>query len=359
MLDREYALLRDRLEATRGAQTKFFVFGDTVAARNYKGDNEQHGWLGIRFQAEPRGTANDVLLHVNLMDPTAQHQQEALGVLGVNLVYAALHQHASRHAILGGLFDHLSRAHLELDVIELSGPAFEGEDARAWCLAALTKEMCHAITFDASGRAVEPSAVLRKRPLIIERGQFSRAEGFQSAMLRSAERQLKEEGVPLGREPAPVLETTARHAGADETPTDVAELIEHARRANELGPVIVSDFPQTFLLVDYLRRYTQEPIRLVVGVAGMAQLMHQGYYEELPGSLLEGLGKLLATNVKVYVYPMPAEALRQAFASSPQLLDWSPSTGLVTIDDVRPPPPFSHLFHYLRESGWVMPIAPA
>ena len=53
MLEREYALLLERLSQTRGDKTKFFVFADTVVARSYSQQNDAHGWLGIRFQSEP------------------------------------------------------------------------------------------------------------------------------------------------------------------------------------------------------------------------------------------------------------------------------------------------------------------
>ena len=94
MLDHEYQLLLARLSTTRGEHTRFFVFANTVATRNYQGTNEQHGWLGVRFQAEPGGEPNQILLHINLMDPTAPLQQQAIGTLGVNLIYAAYHQRA-------------------------------------------------------------------------------------------------------------------------------------------------------------------------------------------------------------------------------------------------------------------------
>src|SRR5262249_7463283 len=92
MLDYEYALLLQRLSTSRGAGKRFFVFADTVAARNYQGTNQQHGWIGIRFQSEPRSEPSQMLLHINLRDSTAHLQQAAVGILGVNLVYAAFHQ---------------------------------------------------------------------------------------------------------------------------------------------------------------------------------------------------------------------------------------------------------------------------
>jgi hypothetical protein len=83
--------LLNQLNKAFGSQTRFFCFVDTVSARNYAGTNEAHGWIGLRFQREPQGQPNDILLHINLLDPT-NLQQEAIGILGVNLIYAAFYQ---------------------------------------------------------------------------------------------------------------------------------------------------------------------------------------------------------------------------------------------------------------------------
>ena len=186
MLDHEYQLLLTRLRASRGDHTRFFAFADTVATRNYQGTNEQHGWLGVRFQAEPGGEPNQILLHINLMDPTAPLQQQAIGTLGVNLIYAAYHQRSSSTAFLAGLFDDLTSERLEVDVIELTGPVFAGNDSRLWCLESLRNGMSHGLVFDAKAQVVEPSTALHKRPLIVQRTLGghpgpSAAEVFQAA----------------------------------------------------------------------------------------------------------------------------------------------------------------------------------
>src|ERR1700728_2038098 len=160
MLDYEYQLLLARLAKSRGSSTRFFVFADTVATRNYQGTNEQHGWLGLRFQSEPEGPPNQILLHINLGDPTAPLQQQAIGTLGVNLIYAAYHQRSSSAEFLAGLFDDLSIERLEIDVLELTGPVFAGADARLWCLESLRNGMCHGLGFEGNAQLVEPSTLL-------------------------------------------------------------------------------------------------------------------------------------------------------------------------------------------------------
>src|SRR5213595_871998 len=89
MLDHEYKLLIERLDKKLGGVRTFFVFADTVAARSFKQHNESHGWLGVRFQNEPRGEPSQIVIHVRMLDEGNAEQQEALGVVGVNLLYGA------------------------------------------------------------------------------------------------------------------------------------------------------------------------------------------------------------------------------------------------------------------------------
>jgi len=360
MLDYEYQLLEKRLGSTRGGQTGFFVFADTIAARNFKGDNEQHGWLGIRFQDQPGRQTSDVLIHVNLLDASAQLQQEAIGLLGVNLIYAACYQRdAGWDGFLSGLFDELSIGRMEVDVIELTGPSFANTDARLVCLQALRRGMTHAIVFDSSGKVTEPANVLRKRPLIVERGRFESVEPYQQQMLRASEAELRQEGILLGREPAVVLEMTIEDAWGEAAPRDESLLLRRVEQICPLGATVVSDFPLPYLLIDYLRRHTTEPIRMVVGVAALAQVLHDRFYAALAGGLLEGVGKLLAANVKLYVYPMPADRFRQAMAGTGDNAITGESAGnLVTADDILPAPPADHFYRYLRAADWIRPLSP-
>jgi hypothetical protein len=64
---------------------------DTVAARSFKERNESHGWLGVRFQSQLRGQPSQIIVHVRLLDEANVDQQEALGVIGVNLLHGAFY----------------------------------------------------------------------------------------------------------------------------------------------------------------------------------------------------------------------------------------------------------------------------
>jgi hypothetical protein len=356
MLDHEYKLLLDRLNLARGKDTRFFVFADTVAARNYEGTNEQHGWLGIRFQTEPAFQPSQMLLHINLLDSTAQQQQQAIGILGVNLLYAAFNQRSDIETFLAGLFDELSIARIEIDVIEINGPAFENQKTHAWCLALLRREMAHAIVFDAKGTVVEPSSLLRKRPLLVMRGSFSHPELFDPALFQAGSKQLLAEGTPFEREPVRLFELTIHHISRVET-FAAPEMLVCIEQLARQGPVIVTDYPETYLLSRYLRRHSTEPVRFILGVAAVARTLHEAFYQDLPGTLLEGIGRLLSTNVKLYVASMPREAFRTAVGDLyGALAVKEPDNVLVTLDDLMPSVPGLHLFEYLRASGRIVAL---
>jgi hypothetical protein len=356
MLDWEYRLLLERLTTTRGEDKRFFVFADTVAARNYQGTNEQHGWIGIRFQTEPGSHHSQILLHVNLRDRAALLQQQAVGILGVNLIYAAFRQTSNSDAFLAGLFDQLSIERIEIDVIQLDGPAFTAPDADEWCLALLGRNMARAIVFDRSGHAVEPANVLRKRPALVMRGTFGHAALLDPTLFEMAKEQLLAEGTRFEREPVAALEMTTSHVSraANLSP---AEMLRYIRELTPRCPVIASNFPETYLLSRYLRRYSTEPLRLVMSIAAAAKIMHERFYQDLPGTLLEGLGKLLATNVRLYVAPMPRDSFLGALREeSANVTIREAAKDLIGLDDLIPQAPARHLFEYLRASGRIMPL---
>lgn len=359
MLDHEYQLLQARLAKDRGAHTRFFVFADTVATRNYQGTNEQHGWLGFRFQAEPEGEANDVLLHIDLGDPTPQLQQQAIGTLGVNLIYACYHQRSSPALFLASLFEDLSSERLEIDVLELTGPVFSGTDPRLWCLDLLRRGMSRGLVFNSAAQVVEPSTPLHKRPLILQRTLGGHPGPSAAETFQAARQKFLAEGIHSDHERLTILEITTQNLeGA--AASDNAQLLARIEQLAPLGTVVVTNYPEDYHVVDYLRRYTAAPIRWIVWISMFLQIMEKTVYPSLPGVLLEDLGRLLYTDVTVYVAPMRKESLVAALGSLPEgLVRESPGRELLTLDDFLPKPPLEHLFHYLRAAGRIIPLEEA
>src|ERR1700736_4979649 len=172
MLEYEHRLNLERLRPSRSGNTAFFAFADTVAARNYHGTNECHGWMGVKFQTHPRDEDSQVIIHVRMLDDENGLQQEALGIVGVNLLYAAFFLHHKPGLMLESLLDNLTTKRIEIDMIEFSGIEFRHVDNRVMSLKLVQVGLSGSAMFGPSGEVLQPSEVLRKRPILVERGSF-------------------------------------------------------------------------------------------------------------------------------------------------------------------------------------------
>ncbi len=359
MLDHEYALLIERLGEKRGAETNFFVFANSVSARNYQGTNECHGWLGLRYQMAPRGEPSEFLLHINMRDTTNSLQQEALGILGVNLLYTALLGPKDPDGFFASLVDELSLDRIEVDVIEARGPEHGTHDAYILGTKLVRAGLAQAVMLGADGTLVQPSDVLRKRPLVIERGMFKNTHTYQQQMLEGSVRRLQQEE-DCERDPVLLPELSVNPVEGLEAP-DEEETLRRLRGITSLNqPILLSRFPEVYHLTEYLQRYTTEPMRFVFGVSTWVQVLHDAQYQNLMGGLLEALGKLLADQVKIHVYSMQVEAYRAALPKSFEISAEVvvPTEGLVTAENIRFPKPVEHLYRYLYEAGWVAAVSP-
>src|ERR1051325_5356724 len=157
MLDQEFRLLLERLDDRRGDKTRFFVFADTVAARSFSRKDEAHGWLGIRFQTAPRKEPSQIILHVRLLDQENLQQQEALGILGVNLAHGVHLLFHEPETLIVSLLDNLTNDRVEVDLIEFSGPDFEKVDNRLMSLKLVQNGLTNVAMFTANGEVVQPA----------------------------------------------------------------------------------------------------------------------------------------------------------------------------------------------------------
>lgn len=303
MLDREYALLVDRLAGTRGSDTALFVFADTVATSSFRTKNDGHGWMGIRFQAEPGDAPSDILIHVRMLDKEAERQQEVLGVLGVNLVHGTFYSYRQPEALIRELLDSLTWEHVEVDTIRFSGPAFAGVDNRLMALQLVKSGHTEAAMFTADGDSVQWAEVLYKKPVLVQRGSYHPMTNPMLDMLTRAEAQFVREPGLEGEAPVVLLEMTLRQltVGDDINHQDFLDRVD---MLSALGhPVLISNFLRYHRLVAYLSRYTQKPIGLPLGAVRLRDVLDEKFYTDMPGGLFQGLGQMFRRGVKVYVYP--------------------------------------------------------
>src|SRR5208282_3337121 len=197
MLNKEWAQLLAQLGDIRGSHTRFFSFVDTVSARNFAGTNDPHGWVGLRFQLRPAGPPNDVLLHINMLDLSNVLQQEAIGILGVNLIYTAFYESQTEESFLAGLAQDVVKERIEIDYMDLRGPAFEGWDRRTLIARLVSGGFAEAVFFPAEGPSVPPTEALYKKAVVLAPGYFSHGDPSHSQvhmrMLASAVQELQKE----------------------------------------------------------------------------------------------------------------------------------------------------------------------
>lgn len=334
MLNHEFGLLVERLNTKRGANTRFFAYADTCATRSFTRKQDGDAWLGIRFQTKPQTDPSNIVVHCRLRDEEAVLQQEALGILGVNLVHAAHHLHQGVQQLLLALMDGLSKKRLEIDMVEFSGPAFDRVDNRLVALMIVENGLCDSAMFLANGDVIQPSEILYKRPILVERGSFRPVTKVTVDMLRCARAQFVQEPKMQGEEVITVLEMTLKNL-TDGAKIDHQDFLDRVDILRSLGhPVLISNFAEYHRLAAYLFRYTRKMIGVVMGVPTLKAIFDEMYYADLEGGILESFGRLFKNDLKFYVYPLQEE-----------------KTGaLISGTNLRVAPNLRHLHAYLVEN---------
>ena len=342
MLGYEFGQLADQLRKKHGDGKCFFAFANTVATRRFHGTENGRGWMGICFQTRPHAEPSQITLHAHLLDSLADREQDALGVLGVNLIYGAFFLRHSPPELIAGLMDDLSRERIEIDMIKFSGPGFRGIDNRLMSLQLVEKGFTDAAMFTAGGEVVQPSEVLYKKPILVERGSFRPVTKLTLELLeRAREAFLKEPGIE--GQPVVLAEMSLKNL-ASSSKVEHSDFLARADILGALGfDVLVSRFEQDYQVAEYLSAYTDKLIGFAIGLPTVRKLLEEQFYHDLSGGALEGAGRLFKHSVKAYVYPAR-----------------DPETGKTeTIDEVLMPRPWEHLRRLLRELGRVKPIWPS
>ena len=340
MLDHEYDLLIERLDRESGAEKTFFVFADTVAARSFKERNESHGWLGVRFQSQPRGQPSQIIIHVRLLDEANVEQQEALGVIGMNLLHAAFYD-SQPEKLISSLRENLPPGRIEVDMIKFSGPGFQSVDNRLMSLQLVSQGLTNAVMFKADGETVQPAEVFYKKAILVERGSFRPVTYATNDMLDGARRVFLTQCDCSEEELVVLMEMTLENLLADGQ-VDHADFLARVDILRALGrTVLISKFGEYYRLAGYLFRYTNKPIGLVMGVPSLIEILNEKYYANLEGGILEALGRMFKGGLKLYVYPMIDEA----------------SGKIISATQIKVAPNLRSLFRYLIDNQYVQEIA--
>jgi hypothetical protein len=359
MLTREYDLLLRRLSASRGHDTRFFAFCNTVSARNFAGTNECQGWVGLRYQSAVGGKPNTIVLHINMLDDSSVAQQEVVGILGVNLIYGAFFQADGSGETLSKLVENTGSGRLEADLIDATGPAFSHLDSVATGMAIVQSGLAKAVLLDRTGRQHPPTEILHKKPTVLKRTSLRYLSPINSASLEQGAARLLSEDHKQQKSPLLVTEFSINNVHAGEN-TGPEQVLAHLRQLLTTSDwVMLTDLAQNFMLTSYIRRYSRQPVRYVVGISTLVMLFSDQFYENSVSSMLEATGKLYSEDARVYVLPMSRADFQAHIDSADVAPGWftvSPDQDPVTLERLSFSGPLQKLFEYLLESGWIQEL---
>lgn len=356
MLDHEYALLQERLQGKRGP-TRFFAFADTVATGSQDdGVAKSHGWMGIRFQVKPGGAPNDIILHLKSWDRFRLQQQEALGILGVNLIHMAFFPSLKAEERITQLIDSLSTKRIEVNMLRFRGPDLNHLDNRLLSLELVKQGLTDAVLFSPSGEVLHAADALFRQAVLIQRGTYRPVTNTDVGILEKVLSQFRKHPLVGGMDPRVLLEITMNSlsggagvgvgtAGASasssgsENAVDNEDFLHRVDTLAALGrEVLVSNFRLFYQMKSFLRQCTAEALGIVIGASLLPKMFDEKYYSALPGGILEGMSRLFDEKTGVFVFP-DKNAKTCTTAGS-----WNPDAKLI------------HLYKHLMSNGWISDV---
>jgi hypothetical protein len=237
--------------------------------------------------------------------------------------------------MLESLLDNLTTARIEIDMVEFSGIEFRHVDNRVMSLKLVQLGLSGAAIFGPTGEVLQPSELLRKRAILVERGSFRPVTKVNMDMVRCAHDRFASEPEVKDKQVVQLMEITMRNLlSAGEI--DLSDFLARADTLGAVGmTVLISDYFEYYRLAAYLTRYTAEPIAVTMGVVSLLDLFSEKYYTELEGGILEAFGKLFTKDLRLYVYPLRDDATGQ----------------LKTVENLEIPGTLNNLFRHLVERG--------
>ena len=338
MLDHEYGLMEERLSAVR-SDSCFFAFADTVQAINYARTVKGNGWMGLRFQCIPGGSFNDLVLHVRMLDKNNRQQQEAIGILGVNLIYAAFMYRGSPEEMVVSLMDGL-KSRIKIDMVRISGPDLDHIDNRLLTLYLVKNALTDVAMFDSEKRSIHASEFLYKKNLMVVRGNFRPSTIVTVDAIKSSFKQFMKEAEGTEDNSKLLAEITLENLTLDDEISE-RDFLDRTELLCALGhKVIISNCTNHQRLIDYLADHKIQKLGLVIGAIEMEDIFQRKYEENKNGRLLVAFGELFTQNIRVYVYPAKMTQREH----------------LLTVETMQIPEGIKFLYYHLKEQKQIVGV---
>ena len=309
MLEHEYELLTERLTGEKYQNKRLFAFANTVAALNFNKTNDPHGWIGLRFQHEVGGAPNELVFHVRLLDSDYLLQQKVLGILGVNLVFAAYYYTQDIQTMIESLADNLSSGSVEIDLVKVSGPAFQHVNERLINLYLIAKGFSKAAIFNPEGHAYQSKDFLYKKDIIILRTKYRQKSNPHFDLFNLAVEQFKQHTQASDDNLVVMIEVLMSNAldqAPEFTPDDLRYFAERAEYLCSTGNhILVSNFTRNHYLAEYLSQFKPRNVGISTNISNLRNIFNSKQYNKgnYTDELLAYVSGLFSKNVRLYAYP--------------------------------------------------------
>ena len=340
MLGYEIKLLEDRLIRKHHSEKMFFSFANTVTTIDFAKKFKGHGWVGIKFQANPSEPYSEIILHVRFKEIDAKLQQKTMGALGVNLIYGAYYLNDNPKELLKSLYDNLDEFQLEIDMINFSGSRFSHIDNRLMSLLLVKNGMTNAVMFGPDGNNLLPAEQLYKANILVLRGSFRPVTKVNVDIYECAKQLFLNEKKVDPENTKIIFEITLSNL-IYEGEINERDFLDRAELLCALGQnVMITNFQEYFKLVEYFSEYTKNRIGLAMGASNFVQIFNEKYYRNLSGGILEAFGKLFYKDLKVYLYPVKDLATGE----------------IITSDNLKVHPRMKELYKFFKFNGKVVDL---
>lgn len=337
MMEQEFDLVVDRVGNIRSKSSRYFSYAATVAAKSFNRNNECHAWCGIRIQMYPDAEPSTITVHVRMFDDNAEAQQQALGVLGVNLIYAAYYYFENPKLIIDSLTDGMKANRIEIDSIDFEGPYFEDVDNRVKNIHLIRSWKTRAIMFKPDGTVGVPAEMLYKKNVLTIRGSFRPVTKLNVDMIEQGQESFSTLPGVVPKNTIAIAEISLNDAKGNDAKVPEADIVARVQLLNSLGyNVMISDYTRYFSLRAYFRQFTQLQIGIVVGMVNIKQIFDESFYRGVEGGILEGFGKLFPDNTRLFIYP-----------------EMDQDGNISEITDVKVPDHLRFLYRHLLENGFL------
>lgn len=305
MLKHEINLLENRVDRENNPEKMFFAFANTVATIDFAKKFKGHGWMGIRFQTDSQQEYSEIQMHVRFHLIDAKAQQEALGIMGVNLIYGAYYKHNKPRSLIKYLYDHIDPRAIEIDTINFSGPLFENVDNRLLSLDLVKNGMTQAVMFGPDGKNILPAAVLYKKNILAIRGSFRPVTKVNEDMYEKSFKMISNDSDFNLEKTISIFEITLSNLLSGQNDVNEQDFLDRAELLCSSGKtVMITNFQEYYKLSDYFSNYTTKKTVMTMGVDNLIKVFEDKYYSNLSGGILEAFGKLFKHNIEIYLYPL-------------------------------------------------------